>query len=136
MKRASLSVGTAAVLLAACAPIPNYPEAYHTQVVETWIGQDVSKLWESWGPPVRQAVAANGVQYHIYQQRIGRPANAGVTTADMRVATSTDPNCVTYFAVDPKTQVIRLANWRGTSCALHPPRSFGTAERPVQPTGF
>ncbi len=131
-----------AVLMSACATTTTpYPQAYHTQVIQTWVGQDVATLWESWGPPVRSEVASNGYEYQVYQQRIPKPAGPSSSELDLAFAKSSDPNCLTYFIVDPKAKQIRAAHWRGRSCPVAAPGEKALLPKPMskkipEPTGF
>lgn len=138
MKRfeTKLATALAAGLLGACVAVPPAEQAYHTRVIETWVGNTASALWLSWGPPARQLTASNGIRFDIYTQRIGKPAGADDPALDRAYAAASDPNCLTYFAVDPKTDRIQLARWRGTSCQLHAPQAGVDGQRSIQPTGF
>ncbi|MES0873556.1 hypothetical protein [Sinimarinibacterium thermocellulolyticum] len=122
--------------IAGCAAVPPAEQAYHTRVIETWIGKTASALWLSWGPPARQLTASNGIRFDIYTQRIGKPAGIDDPALDRLYASASDADCLTYFAVDPKTDRILLARWRGTTCASYPPRRGPGAIRSIQPTGF
>lgn len=109
-------------LLSACATLGTpYPQAYQTQVIQTWVGQDVSALWESWGPPARTEKASNGYEYQVYQQRVPKAAGTSNAELDLAFAKSSDPNCVTYFIVNPKDKKVHAAHWRGSSCPVQPP---------------
>jgi hypothetical protein len=119
-----------------CAAVPPTEQAYHTRVIETWVGSTASALWLSWGPPARQLTASNGVRFDIYTQRIGKPAGVDDAALNRAYAAASDPNCLTYFAVDPKSDRIQLARWRGTSCQLHATQGDVDVLRSIQPTGF
>jgi len=131
-----------AALVGACATMTTpYPQAYHTQVIQTWVGQDVATLWESWGPPLRTDKSSNGYEYQLYQQRIPKPAGASTSELDLAFAKSSDPNCQTYFIVDPKTRKIGAAHWRGRSCLVNPPSEKALLPKAMiktipEPTGF
>lgn len=127
-----------ASLLSACATtkVP-YPQAYQTQVIQTWVGQDAAALWESWGPPVRTEKASNGYEYQVYQQRIPKAAGPSNAELDLAFAQSSDPDCVTYFIVDPKAKKVRAAHWRGSSCPVKAPIEKALRSKGVpEPTGF
>lgn len=138
MNKYKTMIALCAGLLSACATItPPYPQAYQTQVINTWVGQDVSALWESWGPPVRTEKASNGYEYQVYQQRIPKAAGPSNAELDIAFAKSSDPNCVTYFIVDPKDKKIRAAHWRGYSCPVQAPSNKALLPRAVpEPIGF
>lgn len=125
-----------AAVMAGCASAPSPREAWHTQVIQTWVGKSSAELWASWGPPLRQAKAADGVEYHIYQQRIGKPYGEVDKQTELLFAQSSDPQCTTYFAIDPRTQRIGKASWRGGRCPLHPLQQRRLLPRSIQPTGF
>jgi hypothetical protein len=126
----------AAFAACACAMTP-YQDAYHTRIIQTWVGKDVSKLWASWGPPSRRMTAPDGSEYHIYFQKVAKPAEADSSNEDSLLAAATDPNCETYFVVPPKKRIIQAARWRGTTCPVHAPqpgRPF--LMKPAGPVGF
>ncbi len=130
---------TAATLLSACVTTSStpYPQAYHTQAIQTWVGRDTIELWASWGPPARTSKAANGYEYQIYEQRIPKPAGVSDPALDTVYAQSSDPGCVTYFIVDPKTTKVRAAHWRGRTCPVAQPAGRVAITRGApQPTGF
>jgi hypothetical protein len=126
----------AAALATACVSTPSQREAWHTQVIQTWVGQDSAALWASWGPPLRQVRAADGVEYHVYQQRIGKPYGQVDAQTELLFAQSSDPQCTSFFAIEPGTQRISRAIWRGSRCPLYPPQERSLLPRSIQPTGF
>ncbi|MGB1560898.1 MAG: hypothetical protein ACPHN2_05295 [Sinimarinibacterium flocculans] len=132
----ALGILLAAGMAAGCAAVPPVEKAYHTRVIETWVGSTASALWLSWGPPARQLTASNGMRFDIYTQRIGKPAGVDDPALNRTYAAASDPDCLTYFAVDPKTDRIQLARWRGTTCQLYAQQTDVDVLRSIQPTGF
>lgn len=129
-------MAAAALLSSACAMTP-YQDAYHTRIIQTWVGKDVSKLWASWGPPSRRMTAPDGSEYHIYFQKVAKAADADTSNEDSVLMAATDPNCETYFVVPPKKRTIQAARWRGTTCPIRAPqpgRPF--LMKPAGPVGF
>jgi hypothetical protein len=125
----------AGALLAGCVSIP-YSEAYHTRVIETWVGKDVAALWQSWGPPAKKVAAPDGKEYHVYNQKLGRPADSSDESLDVAYAMSTSRRCETYFVVNPQTRLIEVARWRGSSCQILQPSRVRSILKIPQPTGF
>ncbi|MEQ1438937.1 hypothetical protein AAG565_06215 [Fontimonas sp. SYSU GA230001] len=131
-----MTMATAALLSVACATTP-YQDAYHTRVIQTWVGKDVSKLWASWGPPSRRMTAPDGAEYHVYFQKVARAADATLDADGTVRAGAIDPDCETYFVVPPKSRMIQSARWRGTGCPLHAPGSgLPFLMKPPGPVGF
>lgn len=130
------TLAAAALLCCACATTP-YQDAYHTKVIQTWVGKDVSQLWASWGPPSRRMTGPDGSEYHIYFQKVAAAADADLSKPGSVSAAATDPNCETYFVIPPKKRTIQAARWRGTSCPVRPPQpGLPFLMKPAGPVGF
>lgn len=126
----------AALLCSACATT-SYQDAYHTRVIQTWVGKDVAQLWASWGPPSRRMTGPDGSEYHIYFQKVATAADADPSIPGSVSGAATDPNCETYFVIPPKKRTIQAARWRGTSCPVRSPQpGLPFLMKPAGPVGF
>lgn len=107
----TLIVACVSFTLTSCATTGNYEEA-----LQSWVGQDVNRLINSWGPPSDEYGMPNGNTVYTWLWVGGTRVLSNYNeTLNMVTTQAVTSWCKTSFTVNTQG-VIRLWRWQGNAC--------------------
>jgi hypothetical protein len=81
----------------------------HSKALQTWVGNDVNILIQSWGPPTNVYKRSNGSALYTWWNDSGAVTQPGKRTYLM------DKYCKTTFTVNQQG-IIQTGEWEGNNC--------------------